>query len=79
MKQEIISLNKLTQNKLTSRTYKKICTTLIYIEQFLNLASTITGCISISAFASLLDIPIGNYKFCNRINNLSNNCRNQKM
>ena len=30
-----------------------------YIEHFLILASTITGCISISAFASLLCIPIG--------------------
>ena len=30
-----------------------------YIEHFLILASTITGCISISAFASLLGIPVG--------------------
>ena len=30
-----------------------------YIKHFLILASTITGCISISAFASLLGIPIG--------------------
>ena len=30
-----------------------------YIEHFLILASTITGCISISAFASLIGIPIG--------------------
>ena len=28
-------------------------------EHFLTLASTITGCISISVFASLLGIPIG--------------------
>ena len=33
-------------------------TTLNYIERFLVLASTITGCISISFFASLLGIPI---------------------
>ena len=39
--------------------YKKIFTTLNYIEHFLILASTIIGCISISAFASLIDIPIG--------------------
>ena len=38
---------------------KKVCTTLNYIEHFLNLASTITGCISISDFASSVDIPIG--------------------
>ena len=42
-----------------SRKYKKVCTTLNYIERFLILVSTITRCISISAFASLLDISIG--------------------
>ena len=41
-----------------SRKHKKVCTTLNYIEHFLILASTITGCISISAFASLFGIPI---------------------
>ena len=41
-----------------SNKHKKICTTLIYIEHFLNLASVVTGCISISTFASLLGIPI---------------------
>ena len=41
-----------------SRKYKKICTTLNYIEESLILASTITGWVSISAFASLFDIPI---------------------
>ena len=40
-----------------SRRHKKICTALNYIEHFLSLASTITRCISISAFASFLDIP----------------------
>ena len=42
-----------------SKKYKKVSTTLNYIEHFLILASKITGCISISAFASLLAIPIG--------------------
>ena len=42
-----------------SRKHKKVCTTLNYTEHFLILTSTVTGCISISAFASLLDIPIG--------------------
>ena len=37
----------------------RYCTTLNHIEHFLILASTITGCISISDFASLVDIPIG--------------------
>ena len=38
---------------------KKVCTTLNYIKNFLILASTITGCVSISAFSSLIGIPIG--------------------
>ena len=51
-------MKKVKQNELMSRKHKKVCTTLNYIEHFLILASTITGCISISAFASLLGIPI---------------------
>ena len=42
-----------------SKKHKKVYTALNYIEHFLILASTITGCISISAFASLLGIPVG--------------------
>ena len=38
---------------------KKVCTTLNYIEHFLTLALTITGCISISAFTYLVGISIG--------------------
>ena len=49
----------LEQNELMSKKYKKFCTTLNYIEHFLILASTITECISIPAFATLLVIPIG--------------------
>ena len=47
------------QNELMRRKHKNVCTTLTYIELFLILISAITGCISISAFASLLCIPIG--------------------
>ena len=36
-----------------------VCTTLNYIGHFLILASTITGCISTSAFASLIGILKG--------------------
>ena len=50
-------LEELKQNELTSRKHKKICTSINYIEHFLILASTTTGCISIFAFASLLGIP----------------------
>ena len=42
-----------------SRRHKKNCPTLNYIEHFLILASAITGCTSISAFASLIGVPIG--------------------
>ena len=42
-----------------SEKHKKVCTTLNYIEHFIILVFTITGCISISAFASLVGITIG--------------------
>ena len=42
-----------------SKKHKKVCANLNYVEHFLILASTITDCISISAFASLLGIPVG--------------------
>ena len=42
-----------------SKKYKKVSTTLNYIEHFLILASTVTECISISASASLFSIPMG--------------------
>ena len=42
-----------------SKNHKTVCITLIYVEHVLILTSTITGCTSISAFASLLSIPIG--------------------
>ena len=42
-----------------SRKHKKVRSILSYIEHFLILASTITGYVSISSFASLIDIPIG--------------------
>ena len=51
-------LEKIEQTELMSRTHKKVCTALNYIEHFLILASAITGYISISAFASFFDIPI---------------------
>ena len=51
-------LEEIKQNELRSRKHKQVCTTLNYIEHFLILASTITGCILISAFTSLIRIPI---------------------
>ena len=52
-------LEEIKENELMSKKYKKVCTTLNYVKHFLILASTITECISISAFASLIGIPIG--------------------
>ena len=43
-----------------SKKHKIVFATLNYTEHFLILASKVNGCISISAFASLLGIPIGN-------------------
>ena len=42
-----------------SKKYEKLCKVLNYIEHLLILVSTVTGCVSISAFASLVGIPIG--------------------
>ena len=42
-----------------SRKHKKVCATLNDIKHFHVLISTITGCISISSFASLHGNPIG--------------------
>ena len=47
------------QNELTSKKHKKSCTVLNYIEHLLILASAVTGCVSISAFALLVGISIG--------------------
>ena len=44
---------------MLSKKYKKVSTTLNYTEHFFILASTITGCILISTFTSLLGISIG--------------------
>ena len=52
-------IEEINRNELMSKKHKKVCTTLNYIEHFLILASAIAGCISISAFVSLLGIPIG--------------------
>ena len=42
-----------------SKKYKKVCTTLNYLEYFIILAYAVTGCILISDFTSLLGVPIG--------------------
>ena len=52
-------LEEINQNELMHRKHKKVYTTLNCTEKFLVLASAITGCILISAFASLTGIPMG--------------------
>ena len=41
------------------RKYKKVYTTLNYMKHFFVLASTVTGCVSIFAFASLFGVSVG--------------------
>ena len=53
------TITEINQNELSSKKHKKVSTVLNYIEHLLNLISTVIGCVSISAFASLVGIPIG--------------------
>ena len=52
------SIEEINRNELMNKKHKKICTTLNYIEHFLTVASPISVCVSISAFASLVGIPV---------------------
>ena len=51
-------IEEINRNQLISKKHKMVCTTLNYIEHFLILGSAVTGCVSISAFPSLVGIPI---------------------
>ena len=55
-------LEEIKENELMSKRNKKVCMTLydfVLHEHLLLLLSTITGCVSIPTFASLVGIPIG--------------------
>ena len=52
-------LEEIKQNELMSKKHKKVCETLNYFDHSLISASTILGCISVSAFASLIGNLIG--------------------
>ena len=52
-------IEEINQNELISKRYKKVYRALHYTEHLLILISTVTGCVSISDFASLAGIPIG--------------------
>ena len=51
-------IEKLNRSELMSEKHNNICATVNYIENCLILGSTITGCVSIFAFAYLVGIPI---------------------
>ena len=52
-------LDEIKHNYLMSEKYKKICKYLNYVEHLLIITSTVTGCVSISAFASLVCVFVG--------------------
>ena len=52
-------LDEIKHNDLISEKYKKTCKYLNHVESLFILSSIITGCVSISAFASLVCIPVG--------------------
>ena len=52
-------LHEIKHNYLMSEKHKKTCKCWNYVEHLLILASTISGCVSISALGSLVCAPIG--------------------
>ena len=52
-------LDEINQNELMNKKYKKVYRVSNYIEYLLILTSTVTGCVSISTFVSLVVILIG--------------------
>ena len=65
-------IEKINQTGLMSKKHKLIWT--LSYEYFLILASAVTGHISISAFASLVDMPIGITSSVVRLKCLFNKC-----
>ena len=49
-------IGEINRNELMSKKHKKVYTALNYIKHFLIVATTVTGCVSISAFSSLVVI-----------------------
>ena len=52
-------IEKINQNEVINKKHKRVCATLNYIEHLRILASGVTGCVSISASASLVGVPVG--------------------
>ena len=56
---ELINLDEVKHNDLMSEKHKKTCKYLNYVEHLIILVSTVTDCVSISAFASLVWVHVG--------------------
>ena len=54
----IYLLGEIKQNALISEKYEKTCKQISYVEHLLILAWTVTGCVSFSAFDSLVSISV---------------------
>ena len=52
-------LEEIKHNDLMNEKYKKTCKSLNYVKNLLILVSIVTGCLSISAFASLFCVSVG--------------------
>ena len=52
-------IEEINRNELLSKKHENVFRVFNYTDQSLIVISTITGCVSISAFASLVGIPIG--------------------
>ena len=52
-------IEKIEQNEFMSKKAQKVLSTLNYVEQFLIFGAIVIRCILVSAFASLVGIPIG--------------------
>ena len=55
---ELINLDAVKHNDLMSEKHKKTGKYLNYVEHLIILVSTVTDCVSISAFASLVWVPV---------------------
>ena len=52
-------IDQINRNELVIKKHKKVSKVLNYIENLLSVVSTITGCVYIFAFASLVGVQIG--------------------
>ena len=52
-------LEEIKHNDLMSEKYQKTCKYLNYVEHLLILVSKVAGCASVSAFVSLVYVPVG--------------------